>query len=590
MQTSYTTLSGKSIMATAFLSAAFLIASLGGLDPAQAQTPPAESAQGTGAGENRQTRRPGVSEIDLNQEPLLKSLTPRETPPLPSMDRVGVTADNKLILTLDAAVRMALENNNDIEVTRGDVRFAGAMLRSLEGVYDPTLRFSPQFGSSILPNASVIGGSTRSAGTVTQTEWQAGTSINKLFSAGGGQYQLFATSGRLTTNSILTQLSPQYATEIGVSFTQPLLRNRGIDRYRRDIRIQSKRLDQSDAEFRRSAIEIISQTQRAYWELVFTRRDQENRVANLELAREQFRVIEERVGQGRSAPLDRAEVETELATREAELMRALRDVSVAENNLKRLLLRDPNAPEWSAQALPAEAPNFDGFALNVDEALKQARDNRPELERLRLQQEINTIDIKYYRNQKRPRVDLQSTLSTVGLAGSFVPPSSNFQSRPLPGDYLGGYGQSWGNALGFDTRRVTVGVTIELPLRNQTAKANLAGAQYQKDQLQAVTRSVEQAIEVEVRNAVQTLETARRTVLTARAARRSAELQVAGERELFQNGRSTTFLIFQRENALASARNLEVRAETDYNKALADLQRAMGTTLRASNVLIGPVK
>src|SRR5262249_31245113 len=148
--------------------------------------------------------------------------------------------------------------------------------------------------------------------------------------------------------------------------------------------------------------------------------------------------IEERVGQGRSAPLDRAEVETELATREAELMRALRDVTVAENNLKRLTLGEPNASEWSAQVLPTDAPNFDGFALNVDEALKQARDNRPELERLRLQQEVNAVDIQYYRNQTRPRVDLQSTLSTVGLAGTYTPPASssqaNFQARPLPGD------------------------------------------------------------------------------------------------------------------------------------------------------------
>jgi HAE1 family hydrophobic/amphiphilic exporter-1 len=263
---------------------------------------------------------------------------------------------------------------------------------------------------------------------------------------------------------------------------------------------------------------------------------------------------------------------------------------VAENNLKRLTLGNPNAPEWSAQMLPTDAPNFDGFALDVDGALQQARENRPELERLRLQQEANDIDIKYYRNQTRPRVDLQSTVSTVGLSGTYVPPSSTFQARPLPGDYFGGGGQAWGNAFGFDTRRVSVGVNIELPLRNRTAEGNLSGARYQKEQLQAATRSVEQNIEVEVRNAVQTLETARRTVLTARAARRSAELQVAGERELFQNGRSTTFLIFQRENALASARNLEVRAETDYNKALADLQRAMGTTLRASNVLVEPVK
>src|SRR5215510_407862 len=87
----------------------------------------------------------------------------------------------------------------------------------------------------------------------------------------------FINSGRTTTNSILTQLSPQYSSEVGIGFTQPLWRNRGIDRYGRDIRVQRKRLDQSDAEFRRKAIEIITEVQRAYWELAFARRDHENR-------------------------------------------------------------------------------------------------------------------------------------------------------------------------------------------------------------------------------------------------------------------------------------------------------------------------
>jgi outer membrane protein len=527
--------------------------------------------------------------IDLTEEPLLKSLKPRPTPAMPSTERTGVGPE-KLSLTLNDAVRMALENNNEIEIMRGDVRFAGTSLRSVEGVYDPVLRLNPQFSTSILPNASVIGGSNRNPGAVTETTWRGGASIAKLFSFGGGQYEVFSSSGRTTTNSILTQLSPQYSSEIGVSFTQPLLRNRGIDRYRREIRVQRKRLDQSDAEFRRKAIEIIAAVQRAYWELVFSRRDQENREANLALAHEQFRVIEERVGEGRSAPLDRAEVETETSTREAELIRAVRDVSIAENNLKQLLLRDPNANEWTAQVLPLDAPRSDSFAINTDEALKAARENRPELERLRLEQEVNAVDIQYYRNQTRPRVDLQSTVSTVGLSGSFVPPSSIFQTRPLPGDYFGGGGRAWNNAFNFDTRSIAVGLTIELPIRNRTAQANLSGAKVRKDQLQASTRSIEQSIEVEVRNAVQTLDTARRTVTTARSARASAQLQVAGERELFQNGRSTTFLVFQRENALANARNLEVRAETDYHKALSDLQRAMGVTLRASNVVVDPVK
>ncbi|HYO90582.1 MAG TPA: TolC family protein, partial [Pyrinomonadaceae bacterium] len=126
----------------------------------------------------------------------------------------------------------------------------------------------------------------------------------------------------------------------------------------------------------------------------------------------------------------------------------------------------------------------------------------------------------------------------------------------------------------------------QLPLRNRTAQANLAGANIQRTQLEASTRLQEQVVEVEVRNAAQAVETARRRVITARAARENAELQLQGEQRLYQVGRSTTFLLFQRENALTNARNAELRAETDYNKALADLQRATSTTLRANNVIV----
>ena len=123
-------------------------------------------------------------------------------------------------------------------------------------------------------------------------------------------------------------------------------------------------------------------------------------------------------------------------------------------------------------------------------------------------------------------------------------------------------------------------------MKNKTAEANLAGARIQKEQLQASTRSQEQIIEVDVRNSAQAVESARQRVLSAREARVNAEMQLEGEQRLYQVGRSTTFLLFQRENALANARASELRAETDYNKALADLQRATSTTLRANNVVV----
>jgi len=126
-------------------------------------------------------------------------------------------------------------------------------------------------------------------------------------------------------------------------------------------------------------------------------------------------------------------------------------------------------------------------------------------------------------------------------------------------------------------------------LRNRTAEANLAGARIQQEQLLATVRSQDQIIEVDVRNAAQSVETARLRVLAAREARINAEAQLEGEQRLYQVGRSTTFLLFQRENALTNARNAELRAETDYNKALADLQRATSTTLRANNIVVESV-
>jgi len=164
-------------------------------------------------------------------------------------------------------------------------------------------------------------------------------------------------------------------------------------------------------------------------------------------------------------------------------------------------------------------------------------------------------------------------------------PLVDAQGGPNP-TLIGGYGQTLRNLVGGDTRNITFGVAISLPLKNKTAEANLAGARIQKEQLQASTRAQEQTIEADVRNAAQAVESARQRVLSARDARVNAELQLEGEQRLYQVGRSTTFLLFQRENALANARASELRAETDYNQAIANLQRATSTTLRANNVIV----
>jgi HAE1 family hydrophobic/amphiphilic exporter-1 len=298
------------------------------------------------------------------------------------------------------------------------------------------------------------------------------------------------------------------------------------------------------------------------------------------LAREQIRMIEEQISVGTSASLERAQALTQIASAETAWLSAKQYVTTSENALKQLILRNKSASEWSTQLKPTDEPSLDATSANLHDALAAAFANRPELNLLHVQQDINKIDNQLYKNQILPRVDLQTTVFTYGLAGSVVPGDN-------PAGYLvGGYGQALRNLTSVNTGTVSVGATIQFPLHNRTARANLAFSQIQGEQLAVTIQSQEQAVEVDVRNALQAIDIAQRQVGTARSARKSAEIQLAGEMKRYQSGMSTTFLVFQFEDLLVTARTAELRAEANYNQALANFQRATSATLRVNNVSI----
>lgn len=530
-----------------------------------------------------------------------------------NLSRVGVVSGQPLSLSLDEAIRKALANNNTIEVTRDDVRFQETQIRSILGFFDPVFNITPTYTRNSTTGSA--------SGT---NDFTLNSNVTHFLRHGGGNYQAFFNNTR-TENAFSQQQvssgnlgggggSAIYSSQIGVRYTQPLFRNLKIDATRRNLKIARRRLEQTDADFRRQTIEIIAQVQRTYWDLVFALRDQQNRQANLELSRENLRQVEARIAAGASAPLARWEVETELANRESDLLLATQQVSVTENNLKQLLLRDATSAEWTMSYVPTDKPAFSLDAVNLDAAIKDAMDNRHELRRLKLASDINKVDLAYYKNQTKPRIDLNTTFSLDGLSlgGASTDPIITRQftgndlvllnavnslltvpnqiPNPLvtipgtPSFLVGGFGRSLANTFRTDSPNYSVGVTISFPFRNRTAKADLAGARVLENQIATQTRAQEQVVIVEVRNAVQAVETARQRVLASRRARENAEELLKGERALFDNGRSTTFLLFQRENALTNARNLEIRAETDYNKAIADLQRATSTTFQMNNI------
>ena len=593
------------------------------LPPGQEQLPPPTAPPGSNVTTPVLQPTPTTPVIQEPQLPNFPDVQARPVPPLPDLTRVGVLSTNVVPLSMNDAIRKALQNNNDIEVARDDVRYNEQVLRSLYGVYQPVFSVTPQIIKNITPQQSSLGGSGTS-GTTSTTIFNLSPSLTKVFEKGGGTYTVSFANSRTNTSSSFSLINPYYSSNLSLQIAQPLLRNRSIDANRHSIRVQKKHLEQTDSDFRQKTIAIISQVQAAYWNLVFALRNQQNQLDSLNLARQNMRNIEAQISAGAKAPLDRAQVQTDIATREANLFVATQSVSVAENTLKQLMLRDPSASEWSAELTPTDSPSFDLSPVDLRAALDDARKSRPELRRLNLQKEINAVDIQYYRNQNLPQMDIVSTVATTGLAGSAVTlpagtlvplisgnPATNAnafllqqikniqtaQGLPLavvpnvaapgaPPNLIGGYGQDLTNLFGFKTRNVTAGVTISFPLHNRTAEANLAGARIQREQLDASYRSQDQAIEMDVRNAAQAVDTAQKRVVASRLARESAEQQLAGEQKLYEVGRSTTFLLLQRQNELTAARTNELQAQTDYNKALADLQRATGSTLRVNSVTV----
>lgn len=533
------------------------------------------------------------------------------------MTRIGVQTTQTTPLTLNEAIRKALESNNDIEVSRSDVKIAETTLRSIEGFYDGVFTFSPTYQR------------TSTTGQTATNDFRVNSDFTRFIKPGGGSIRAFFDNSRTENQFAQAQAtqglgstsgSALFSTSLGVTYTQPLLRNFKIDNTRRQIKIQRRRISQSDADFRRQTIDIISQVQTGYWDLVFALRDQQNRLANVNLAKENLRRIEAQIKAGSAAPLGRYEVETELANRETDLITATQQVETAENRLKQLILRDPANPEWTSQYVPTDSPVISNDAIDLQLAIKDATENRPELRRLKLESEINKIDIDYFKNQTKPQIDLNNTFSLGGISstGNGLRDSFNVPlisgNRNLNADaflydlikqfhptaetpptvtinptdpfLVGGFNRSFLNIFRADSPSYSVGVTISFPFRNKTAKADLAGARFQEERISAQTRSQEQTVVSEVRNAVQAVESARQRINTATRARENAEKQLEGERKLFDAGRSTAFLLFQRENTLTNARNSEIRAETDYNKALADLQRSTSTTFTANNVQI----
>ena len=536
-----------------------------------------------------------------------------DNPTYPQLALIGVQFDRQQTMSLKEVVELALRNNKDIELSRSVVRSAEASLRGAEGFYDPKMTFNRFFFHEVLPvSSSTLGGD---QGSITAKGSTGGVSLFGLSPKGGGQYQVSFSDSQTQTNVIFATIDRQFKTNLTFSYTQPLLRNRGIDDPRRQIEIARKNLSLTDAEFRTSVIETITRVRNSYWDMVYALRNLQIQQDALRAAEEQLSHTRRLVGRGYLARIDVTQVEAQVANFREGLYMALEGVAKSDNALKNFIVADMKDPLWNVLIIPSDPVDVKAPAINAEQALNEALAQRPELQQSDIAQAINELNQRFYSNQKRPQVDLVATYSLDGLAGRINPLSGQdpieFAStdltrrvnvlsvaaglppleRPVntatvPPFLVGSYGQSLQNLFSNRFPTVRFGVQVELPLFNRKAEAQLALSREEGAQINTHRQQLDQLIKVDVRTALQSMHTAEARLRAAAEARSASEQQYESEVRLYNGGHSTTYLVLDRQVALKNARGVELKGQMDLNKAISELDRATGTTVKSFNFVL----
>ncbi|MGH9821034.1 MAG: TolC family protein, partial [Pyrinomonadaceae bacterium] len=456
--------------------------------------------------------------------------------------------------------------------------------------------------------------------SLTQSNFVGNGGFNGLVKQGGGNFSLTYNNDRNTTNNIFTSVNPTYTSNLSLAYTQPILRGRRFDQSRRSIEIAKKNLSLTDTQFRQKTIDIISNVQKAYWDLTYALRNLQVQRDGVKDAKDQLAHNKRLVDEGQLAPIDVVAAETQVANFEQAVYDALNTVGQTENNLKNLIAPNKNDTIWSQSVTPTDDVDLDPPVTTLQQALDAALQNRPELELSDTQKALNQIDQKFYREQTRPQVDFIASYTLTGAAGTFNPnvinpignttPTTNQiisnlnsittqtypnlpQIAPLPinltpplPDYLiGGYGGAVSNL--FQNRYPTfrVGVQFNLPLfGDKTSHAQLGRSLVEGERLKTQREQLEQTIQVDVRNAIQALRTAEARLRAAAIARENSGKEYESEQRKLDAGQSDVYKVLDRQTALTQAKSNELRAQTELNKAIADLQRATGNSLKANNV------
>ncbi|MBI3404660.1 MAG: TolC family protein, partial [Acidobacteria bacterium] len=345
----------------------------------------------------------------------------------PSIDKL--IRDGKLMLSLDDAISLALENNLDISVQRYGPWIADTgVLRAKAGFgtaaqsFDPLVTSFLQWGRRSIPisNPFLAGTGTSSQAAITDQT----TTSNFQYSQGfptGTAYQVTFNNSRSSTSNPSTFLNPSVQSVLNFSFQQPLLDGLGYVSNKRFLRLARNNKRIADLAFQDQVMTTVSAVQNLYWDLVFAREDVKVKQRSVELAQKLYNDNKRQVEIGTLAPIEVVRAEAEVARTQQDLIvsqtfllqqQTLMKNALTKNSLDVAVLTVEVVPTDSISK-PTQLPT-----IALTDAVNEAWEKRPDIRQARIDLESRNITVRSTKNALLPTLTLSGAFGGTGLAGN----------------------------------------------------------------------------------------------------------------------------------------------------------------------------
>ncbi|MFQ5989974.1 MAG: TolC family protein, partial [Candidatus Methylomirabilales bacterium] len=358
-----------------------------------------------------------------------------------------------MVLSLQESILLGLKNNLDIAIEGFNPKIRETDVTGEKSVFDPEVFAEVAFESTQTPNRNFLAGVRVRQINNNDFNWNFGLRQDLPT---GGSYELSFDNNRNFNNSAffsVVNTNTAYTSDLSLTVVQPLLKNFGVDINRTQIKIAQNEREISFDRFRETVMDIITQIQDVYWDLVFTIEDLKVERRSLRLAQELAELNRARVRAGVAAPVEITQAETDIAAREALVTAAEKRVRDAEDRLK-VVLNIPKEGEWGGAVLPADPARFSAITLDLPSAVTDALRMRPEYEVAKVDLSNKELTLRFTRNQLLPDLSFQGGVGINGLSAL----------DPTYGDAL--------DSMADESNFIySAGLVFSIPIGNRAARA-----------------------------------------------------------------------------------------------------------------------